>query len=264
MTYPSAPRPDQPTLIGRLLAEAAGTFVLVFGLIGTAIFASGPLEGDGTPEPVGILGIALALGISVIIGAYAFGPISGGHFNPAVSVGLATAGKVPWRDVPGYVVAQAVGGFLGATAVVAIAAGAPGDLLTHALDTGFASNGYGDHSPDGFSLVSTLVVEVIGTAVFVFIILGVTNAEAHPEVAPIPIGLTLTLLLLVAIPVDNAGFNPARSLATAVYGGGPALGQLWVFLLAPCVGALVAGFTNRFLFETAGRNRSVVFKNQNA
>jgi len=264
MTYPSAPRPDQPTLVGRLLAEGAGTFVLVFGLIGTAIFASGPLEGDGTPEPVGILGVALALGISVIIGAYAFGPISGGHFNPAVSLGLASAGKLAWRDLPGYVVAQVIGGFLGATAVVAIATGAPGDLLTHARDTGFASNGYGDHSPDGFSIVSTIVVEVIGTAVFVHIILGVTNAGAHPEVAPIPIGLTLSLLLLVAIPIDNAGFNPARSLATAIYGGAPALSQLWVFIVAPCCGALIAGITNRFLFETARRNRSIVFENQNA
>jgi len=263
MTYPSAPRPQQPTLIGRLLAEGAGTFVLVFGLIGTAIFASSPRDGDGTPEPVGILGVALALGISVIIGAYAFGPISGGHFNPAVSVGLASAGKLPWRDVPGYVVAQVLGAVLGVTAVVAIAAGAPGDLLTRALATGFASNRYGDHSPDGFSLVSAILAEVIGTAVFVYVILGVTNAGAHPEVAPIPIGLTLTLLLLVAIPVDNAGFNPARSLATAVYGGSPALGQLWLFIVAPCAGALIAGLTNRFLFETAGRNRPVVFTNQN-
>jgi len=264
MTYPSAPRPDQPTQLGRLLAEGAGTFVLVFGLVGTAIFTSSPLEGSGAPVPVGILGIAFALGISVVIGAYAFGPISGGHFNPAVSIGLAAAGKLSWRDVPGYVVAQVVGGFLGATAVVAVASGAPGDLLTHALSSGFASNGFGDHSPNGFSLLSAIVVEVIGTAVFVYVILGVTNAGAHPEVAPIPIGLTLTLLLLVSIPVDNAGFNPARSLATAIYGGGPALTQLWVFIVAPCVGALVAGLSNRLLFETAGRSRPIVFTNQNA
>jgi len=250
MTYPSAPRPPQPTMRGRLLAEAAGTFVLVLGLIGTVTFSSGPLKDGGAPGSVGILGIALALGITVIVSAYAFGPISGGHFNPAVSLGLAIAGKIAWRDVPGYVAAQIIGGCCGATVVVAIAAGAPGELLARSLSSGFASNGFGAHSPDGFSLLSAVVVEVTGTAIFVYVILGVTNAKAHPEVAPIPIGFTLTLLLLVAIPVDNAGFNPARSIATAIYGGGPALAQLWVFVVAPCVGAAFAGFTNQFFFDT--------------
>jgi len=247
MSHPPAPHDTTPRILNRLLAEGAGTFVLVFGLIGAALFSSGPLAGGGAPDPVGILGVALALGIAVTVGGYAFGPTSGGHFNPAVSVGLAAAGRFAWRDVAGYVVAQAIGGFVGATAVVAVAAGAPDDLLASTIDSGFVSNGFGAHSPDGFSLLAAIVVEVVGTAVFVSVILAVTGRTGHPAVAPAVIGLTLTLLLLVAIPVDNAGFNPARSLATAAYGGSAALTQLWVFVVAPCAGALVAGLGNRAL-----------------
>jgi aquaporin Z len=251
MTFPDAPRPAEPTRAGRWAAETAGTFVLVFGLIGTATFSAVHVSGDATPAAVGILGIAAALGISVVVGAYAFGPVSGGHFNPAVSVGLAVAGRMRWREVPGYVVAQLVGGVLGAACVLGIAAGGPPGTVRDLVATGFASNGFGDRSPSGASMASAVLVEVVGTAVFVFVILGVTNARAHPSVAPIPIGITLTLLLLVAIPVDNAGFNPARSLATAVFAGGPWIAQLWLFVVAPLVGATVAGATNRVLFETA-------------
>ena len=255
MSNPPAPHDVTPRLLNRLLAEGAGTFVLVFGLIGAAVFSSGPLAGGGAPDPVGILGVALSLGIAVMVGAYTFGPVSGGHFNPAVSVGLAAAGRFAWRDVPGYVVAQAIGGFLGATAVVVVAAGAPDDLLVRAMDSGFVSNGFGAHSPDGFTWLAAVVVEIVGTAVFLSVILGVTGRAGHPEVAPIAIGFTLTLLLLVAIPVDNAGFNPARSLATAAYGGSAALTQLWLFVVAPCVGALAAGLGNRALFGGPTGNR---------
>lgn len=260
MTFPDAPRPATPTRAGKWAAETAGTFVLVLGLIGTATFsatadatagAAGTVAADSDPAPVGILGVAIALGVSVIVGACAFGPVSGGHFNPAVSVGLAVAGRLRWREVPGYVVAQLVGGLLGAACVLGLVAGRGSGAVRELLAGGFASNGYGAHSPSGVALPSALLVEVVGTAVFVFVILGVTNARSAPSIAPIPIGITLTLLLLVAIPVDNAGFNPARSVATAVFAGGPWVAQLWLFVLAPLAGAVIAGATNRVLFETA-------------
>ncbi|RKR76329.1 aquaporin [Frondihabitans australicus] len=254
MTFPAAPKPARPTRAGKWAAEFAGTFLLTFGLVGAATFSAAHVAGAGTPAPVGILGVALALGLTVIIGAYAFGPISGGHFNPAVSLGLTIAGRLSWRDLPEYVISQALGALLGTTAVLGIAAGAGHTFLSAAVNTGFASNGYGGHSPGGFGIVSAIIVEVVGTAVFVFVILGVTNARSNPSVAPFPIGITLTLLLLVAIPVDNAGFNPARSLATAVFGGGPWMGQLWLFVVAPAVGAAIAGASNQFLFETATKN----------
>lgn len=253
MTFPDAPRPAAPTRRGRWAAETAGTFVLVLGLIGTATFSAQHVAGTSTPAAVGVLGIAIALGTSVVVSAYAFGPISGGHFNPAVSVGLAVAGRLPWRDVPGYVLAQFLGAVLGACCVLGIAAGGQDDPVRSVLAGGFASNGYGPLSPTGTSLLSVALLEVVGTAVFVFVVLGVTNARAHPAVAPVPIGITLTLLLLVGIPVDNAGFNPARSVATAVFAGADWSTQLWLFVLAPVAGAAIAGASNRLLFETASR-----------
>jgi aquaporin Z len=254
MTFPAAPQPAPPSRVGTWAAEAAGTFVLVFELIGAATFSATHTTGSAAPAPIGTFGVAVALGVSVIVGAYAFGPISGGHFNPAVSFGLSIAGRLAWRDLPGYVVAQLVGGTLGAAAVAALAAGGPSGTLAAARSGGFASNGYGAHSPGGFSLLSAIILEVIGTAVFVYVILGVTNARSHPAVAPIPIGVTLSLLLLIGIPIDNAGFNPARSVATALVGGAEPLTQLWVFVLAPLAGAAIAGATNRALFETARRS----------
>lgn len=258
MTFPDAPRPAPPTRFGTWTAETAGTFVLVFGLVGTATFSATHQTGSTAPSAVGIAGVAAALGISVVVGAYAFGPISGGHFNPAVSIGLAVAGRLPWRAVPGYVGAQVVGAVLGAASVLGIAAGGRGSGAADVLSGGFASNGFGRLSPTGSSLLSTVLVEAVGTAVFVFVVLSVTNARSNPSVAPIPIGITLTLLLLVAIPVDNAGFNPARSIATAVFAGGDWAVQLWVFVLAPAAGAVIAGATNRVLFETATRPDAVV------
>jgi len=226
-----------PSLGKRLAAEVFGTFLLVFGVIGTALFASGN---------TGLLGVALAVGLTVIGGAYAVGHISGGHFNPAVSIGAAAAGRFAWSDVLPYIAAQIVGGALATTILFAIRAGAPEGSIA-----GFdaVSNGFGDASPAGFGLVSVLVAEVVLTAIFLYVILGVTDRRAPSGFAPLAIGLTLTLVHLVLIPISNASVNPARSIATAIFGGAVPLGQLWVFIIAPIVGGLIAGFTYNLLFD---------------
>lgn len=254
MSYPDAPQPAPPLApaphtSAKILAEAAGTFLLVFALTGTATFSAFFGIEPSNPLGVGFLGVALALGLAVMIGAYAFGPISGGHFNPAVTVGLAAARRFAWREVPAYIAAQLIGAIAGAAAVLAIASGGPLGYLERTLVDGFASNGYGDLSPNLFSLFSVIIVEVIATAIFLFVILGVTHARADAGFAPIAIGLTLTVLLLVAIPIDNASLNPARSLATAVFAGTPWLLQVWVFLVFPSLGALIAGFVYATLFD---------------
>jgi aquaporin Z len=232
----------------RVTAELFGTFVLVLGVIGTALFSSGN---------TGILGVALAVGLTVVAAAYAVGHISGGHFNPAVTLGAAASGRFAWRDVPYYVLAQIVGGALATTILFAISANGPEGLLADVTNSGFASNGFGEHSPAGFGLVAVIIAEVVLTAVFLYVILGVTDRRAPSGFAPLAIGLTLTLLHLVAIPISNASFNPARSIATAIYGGPDALIQLWVFIVAPIVGALIAGFTYGALFD----NKSNAVKN---
>lgn len=239
-----------PSTTARLIAEIAGTFLLVFGVVGTATFSAVfPGGADANPLGVGFLGVAIALGLSVMIGAYAFGPISGGHFNPAVTLGLAAAGRFEWKDVAGYIIAQLIGAIVGASAVYALAAGGPEGFLAAAVKGGFVSNGYGELSPGGFGITSAIVIEIIVTAVFLFVILGVTHARAAAGFAPIAIGFTLTLLLLISIPVDNASINPARSIATAIFGGGDWLAQVWVFIVFPIVGGLLAGFSYRFLFD---------------
>ncbi len=227
-----------PTLSKRLLAELFGTFLLVFGVIGTAFFASGN---------TGILGVALAVGIAVLGAAYAVGHISGGHFNPAVSIGAAAAGRFAWADVLPYIGAQVVGGALATTILLAIKSGAPEGTFA---SFGDVSNGFDVHSPAGFTLVSVIVAEVVVTAVFLYVILGVTDRRAPSGFAPLAIGLTLTLMHLIAIPISNASLNPARSIATAIYGGPDALAQLWVFIVAPILGALIAGVTYNALFDT--------------
>jgi aquaporin Z len=232
--------PASPALLPRLIAEAFGTFVLVFAVIGTALYSS---------SNTGYLGVALAIGLAVMAAAYAVGSISGGHFNPAVTLGVAAAGRMLWKDVLPYIVAQIVGGIIASSLLFAIAAGGPDGFLKKAQDSGFASNGFDAHSPGGFNLLSVILVEVILTALFLWVILGVTASHSTtPGFAPIAIGLTLTVIHLVAIPVSNASVNPARSIATAIYGGGDALGQLWVFLVFPIVGALIAGLSYRALF----------------
>ena len=220
----------------RLAAEAFGTFWLVLGGCGTAVLAG---------EYVGVLGIAFAFGLTVLTMAYAVGHVSGGHFNPAVSVGLAMGRRFDWRDVPGYVGAQVVGGALGALVLWVVASGVDGFSST---ESGFASNGYGDHSPGGYGLLAVIVAEVVLTAFFLYIILGATDTRAPKGMAPLAIGLGLTLIHLISIPVSNTSVNPARSIAAALFGGGDALAQVWVFLLAPVLGALVAGATYAGLF----------------
>ena len=229
-----------PTLTRRLIAELFGTFVLVFGVIGTALFSS---------ANTGWLGVSLAVGITVIGAAYAVGHISGGHFNPAVTLGAAAAGRFAWADVLPYIAAQVVGGVLATTILSVIRSDGPADLGTFAD----VSNGFGDHSPAGYGLVAVILAEVVLTAIFLFVILGVTDRRAPSGFAPLAIGLTLTLIHLVAIPISNASVNPARSIATAVFGGGDSLAQLWVFIVAPIVGALIAGLAYRPLFDRVSK-----------
>jgi aquaporin Z len=239
-TYPAA---------ARYASEAFGTFVLVAGGVGTAVFASA-FPDSTNALGVGFLGVALAFGLSVMAGIYAVGHISGGHFNPAVTIGFAVARRTEWKHVPGYVVAQLVGGLAGATAVAAIAADGPAGYFAAARDSGFASNGFGASSPGGFGLGAVVVAEVVLTAVFVGVILSVTAKSEYKAVAPLAIGLTLTLVHLISIPVSNTSVNPARSIAAAVWGGAVPLGQVWVFVLAPLVGAALAGVAARTLHRT--------------
>jgi aquaporin Z len=219
-------------LRNRLAAEFVGTFWLVLGGCGSAVLAAAfPKLG------IGFAGVALAFGLTVLTGAFAFGPISGGHFNPAVTMGLFTAKRFAARDVLPYIVAQVVGAIVAAGVLYAIASGQSG----FSLAGGFASNGYGEHSPGGYSLFASLVCEVVMTFMFLFVILGATSKRAPAGFAPIAIGLALTLIHLVSIPVTNTSVNPARSTGPALFVGGWALAQLWLFWLAPLVGGALAG-----------------------
>jgi aquaporin Z len=240
-----------PTTAATLVAEALGTFLLVIGVIGTALFAANfGASPEGTSLGVGFVGVSFAVGLAVMAGAYAFGPISGGHFNPAVTLGLAAAGRFPWSGVLGYIVAQIVGGAVATSVLVLIGLFGPDGWLGAKQDAGFASNGWGVHSPGGFGLGATIVVEVLFTAIFVTVILGVTHrTRGNAGLAGLVIGLTLTLIHLATIPVDNTSVNPARSIATAIYGGTDALAQVWVFIVFPIVGALIAGLAYRALFD---------------
>lgn len=228
------------TLTRRAVAECVGTFWLVFGGCGSAVLAAAfPNLG------IGFAGVALAFGLTVLTMAYAIGHISGCHLNPAVSLGLAAAKRFAPRDLPAYIVAQLVGAVLAAAALWVIASGKPGFDLA----AGFAANGYAEHSPGGYSLLACLVAEIVLTFMFLVIILGATDRRAPQGFAPIAIGLALTLIHLIGIPVTNVSVNPARSTAPALFVGGWALGQLWLFWVAPIAGALIAGFLYRGLFE---------------
>ena len=218
----------------RLGAEALGTFWLVFGGCGTAIFAT-----TNPDVGVGWLGVAFAFGLTVLTGAYAFGPVSGGHFNPAVSVGLACAKRFAWKDVPGYAAAQIAGATIAGAVLLLIAKGIEGGF--DPVATGFASNGYGERSPMGYDLTSVLIAETVLTAVFLFVILGATAKRAAVGFAGLSIGLTLTLIHLISIPISNTSVNPARSLGVAWFAGPDAMMQVWAFILAPVVGAAIAG-----------------------
>jgi aquaporin Z len=226
--------------IRKCLAEGIGTFWLTFGGCGSAVIAAGfPNVG------IGLVGVSFAFGLTVLTMAYAIGHISGCHLNPAVTVGLAAGGRFPARDILPYVVSQVIGAIAGAAVLYVIASGAAGFDLAK----GFASNGYGEHSPGGYSLTAALVAEIVLTAMFLFIIMGSTHGRAPLGFAPIAIGLGLTLIHLISIPVTNTSVNPARSTGPALFVGGWALGQLWLFWVAPLIGGALGGFIYRSLSE---------------
>jgi aquaporin Z len=228
------------SLTKRAVAELLGTFWLVLGGCGSAVLAAAfPKVG------IGLLGVALAFGLTVVTMAYAIGHVSGCHLNPAVSVGLAVAKRFPARELPHYIVAQVIGAVLGAAVLYVIASGAAG----FDVSSGFASNGYGEHSPGGYSLLAALVCEVVLTCGFLFVILGATDKRAPAALAPLAIGLALTLIHLISIPVTNTSVNPARSTGVALFVGGWAVAQLWAFWVAPIVGAAIAGVLYPWLAE---------------
>jgi aquaporin Z len=223
----------------KLAAEFFGTFWLVFCGCGSAVLAAAfPALG------IGFLVVALAFGLTVLTMCYAVGNISGGHFNPAVSIGVAVAGRMPVSDLVGYIIAQLIGAIVAAAVLYVIASGKP-DFAAGA----FATNGYGDLSPGKYALLSCFIIEVVMTGFFIFIILATTHARAPAGFAPLAIGLTLTLIHLVTIPVTNTSVNPARSTGVAFFAQTDALGQLWLFWLAPIVGAIAGGLIWKSLFE---------------
>jgi aquaporin Z len=220
------------SVMKRAMAEFLGTFWLVFGGCGSAVLAA------GVPDVgIGYLGVALAFGLTVVTMAYAVGHISGGHFNPAVSVGLWAGRRFPTSELAPYIIAQVIGGIVAAGVLYLIASGKAG----FSLSGGLAANGYGEHSPQGYSMVAGLVAEIVLTFIFLMVILGSTDKRAPIGFAPLAIGLCLTLIHLIGIPVTNLSVNPARSTGPAVFVGGWALAQLWLFWVAPLVGAVLAG-----------------------
>jgi len=224
----------------RLFAEFLGTFWLVFGGCGSAVLAA------AFPElGIGFAGVALAFGLTVLTMAYAVGGISGGHFNPAVSVGLMMAGRFEAKDLVPYVIAQVVGAIVASTVLYLIVSG----KADFAGIGGFATNGYGDASPGKYGMTSALIIEVVLTFMFLMIILGSTHGRVPAGFAPIAIGLALTLIHLISIPVTNTSVNPARSTGPALFVGGVALQQLWLFWVAPIVGAAIAGIVHKAMFE---------------
>jgi aquaporin Z len=226
----------------KLLAEFIGTFWLVLGGCGSAVLAA------AFPEVgIGLTGVSLAFGLTVLTGAYALGPISGGHFNPAVSVGLWSAGRFPGSQLLPYIVAQLIGAVVAAGVLYLIASGKAG----FDLKAGFASNGYGEHSPGKYGFGAALVTELVMTFMFLIVILGATHARAPIGFAGLAIGLALTLIHLISIPVTNTSVNPARSTGPALFVGGWAIEQLWLFWVAPIVGGAVAGWFSRAMFDSA-------------
>lgn len=226
----------------KLFAEFFGTFWLVLGGCGSAVLAA------AYPElGIGFVGVSFAFGLTVLTMAYAVGHISGGHFNPAVTLGLVAGGRFQAKDALSYIIAQVVGGIAGAAVLYAIASGKVG---FDAVASGFASNGFGEHSPNGYALTAVVIAEIVLTAFFLIIIHGATDKRAPAGFAPIAIGLGLTLIHLISIPVSNTSVNPARSTAVAVFQGGWAVDQLWVFWVAPIIGGILGGIIYRTLLET--------------
>ena len=222
----------------KYVAESFGTFWLVLGGCGSAVLAA------GFPElGIGFAGVALAFGLTVLTMAFAIGHISGCHLNPAVSIGLWAGGRFPGNQLAPYIIAQVIGGIVGAAILYVIASGAAGFDLAG----GFASNGYGEHSPGGYSMTAALVTEVVMTMMFILVIMGATDKRAPAGLAPIAIGLCLTLIHLISIPVTNTSVNPARSTAVAIFAGDWAISQLWLFWLAPIVGAVIGATVYKYI-----------------
>lgn len=229
------------TLVQRLAAEFVGTFVLVLGGCGSAVLAAkfvGP-DGVDTGLGIGFTGVSLAFGLTVVVMAYGVGHISGAHFNPAITIGLAAARRFEWKDVVPYVVVQVVGAIAAAAVLWVIAINQKGMTADLLKEGGFAANGYGDHSPGGYFLIAGLVAEIVLTAIFLIVIMGITDSRAAKGFAALAIGLALTLIHLVSIPITNTSVNPARSTGPALFVGGWAISQLWLFWVAPIVGAVI-------------------------
>ena len=236
-------------------AEAIGTFWLTFGGCGSAVIAAAfPQVG------IGLLGVALAFGLTVVTMAYAIGHVSGCHLNPAVTVGLAAGGRFPSGQIVPYIVAQVIGAVIAAALLYLIASGAPGFDAAK----GFAANGYGAHSPGQYSLLSAFVIEVVMTMMFLFVIMGATHGKAPAGFAPLAIGLCLTLIHLVSIPITNTSVNPARSTGPALFAGGWALAQLWLFWLAPLIGGALGGVIYRWLSDEPRGSSPALTQSRNA
>jgi aquaporin Z len=221
----------------KLTAEAIGTFWLVLGGCGSAVFAA---------DVIGIAGVSLAFGLTVLTMAFAIGHISGCHLNPAVTFGLWAGGRFPGKDIPGYIIAQLIGAFIAGAIILVIATGNAGFVSETST---FAANGFGDHSPGGYGVTAALICEVVMTFIFLIIIIGATDKRAPQGFAPIAIGLALALIHLISIPVTNTSVNPARSTSQAIFAGAWAMKQLWLFWIAPIIGAVLAGMVYRFAFE---------------
>jgi aquaporin Z len=233
-------------MLKRLTAEFLGTFWLVLGGCGSAVLAAN-FGGDGNPLGIGLLGVSLAFGLTVLTGAYALGHISGGHFNPAVSFGLWAGGRFPAKELVPYIVAQVIGAIAAGFILFQIASGRPDFAIDPAAAGAFATNGYDALSPGGYSAAAAFLCEVVMTAFFLVVILGATHKNAPAGFAPIAIGLGLTLIHLISIPVTNTSVNPARSTGVALFAGGGAVEQLWLFWLAPILGGLIGGFLYKWL-----------------
>jgi aquaporin Z len=234
------------SLSKRLAAEFLGTLWLVLGGCGSAVLAAN-FGGDGNPLGIGFVGVSLAFGLTVLTGAYAFGHISGGHFNPAVSLGLWAGGRFPARDLVPYILAQVAGAILAGFLLLQIAKGGGGFSINPNAAGAFASNGYGALSPGGYTLASAFLAEIVLTAFFLAVIMGATHNKAAAGFAPIAIGLALTLIHLISIPVTNTSVNPARSTGVALFAGSGAIGQLWLFWLAPLLGGAIGGLVYAWL-----------------
>lgn len=238
-------------MIKRLSAEFIGTLWLVLGGCGSAVLAAN-FGGDGNPLGIGLLGVSLAFGLTVLTGAYALGHISGGHFNPAVSFGLWAGGRFSAKDLAPYIIAQTLGAIAAGFLLFQIASGRPDFSIDPTAAGAFASNGFDALSPGGYSVAAAFLCEVTMTAFFLVIILGATHKNAPAGFAPIAIGLGLTLIHLISIPVTNTSVNPARSTGVALFAGSGAIGQLWLFWLAPILGGLIGGF----LYKWLGQDRN--------